>query len=77
MQLNCIPKAYLFEQSGHQSGLRVWKRGSLRSERKDQSESPRIQRNEKRGMPHKRWFSILTAQYDIHILKNVDNFAKS
>ena len=47
MQLNCSPKALLFEPSGHRNGRRVWIGGSLRSEEKDQCESPRIQRNKK------------------------------
>ena len=45
MQFNCSPKAHLSEPSGHRSGRRVWIGGSLRSEEKDQCESPRIQRN--------------------------------
>ena len=50
---SCSPKAHLSKKSGHRTGLRVWGCGSLRSEEKDQCESPRIQRNFKRGVPQK------------------------
>ena len=38
-------KPHVFETAGHQSGRRVWKSGSLRSEEKDLCEAPRFQCN--------------------------------
>ena len=63
MQFNCSPKAHLSEPSGHRSGRRVWIGGSLRSEEKDQCESPRIQRKKRRISVNPREFNVIKKEH--------------